>query len=283
MDICAKILEGKDSRCPVSRRYLIVMFTPEQPPRSISIPLPPNKCVVFISDVHLGLGPKIEDQHRERALVRLLQQVAVRAHHVFIVGDLFDFWFDWGTVIPKQHFRTLAAIAELLEGGVGVTYLMGNHDFGHHRFFREELGLTVDAGDVDVVIGKKRFYVSHGDGKANNDAGYRVLKSVLRNPVAQWLYRAIHPDWAVRLASATSKGSRDHTGKKDYGEGDGLREFAARKIHSGYDFVIMGHRHKATVEHFDHGIYVNIGHWLGSEATYVEYSEHDGLRLLTVP
>lgn len=259
------------------------MFTPVVSVRSLQVDIPHGKVVTFISDVHLGFGDREKDKRREDLLLEVLRGCAETSSHLFIVGDLFDLWFDYGTVIPKWHVRTLAVLQELRAGGLPITYLIGNHDFGHYRYFKEELGIEIESGDVDASISGKRVYICHGDGKAQNDTGYLVLRSVLRNPLAQWLYRWIHPDWGVRLASRTSHGSRDYTAAKDYGPEDGLRHFAFQKIDNGYDIVIMGHRHRAAVEQHNHGIYVNLGHWLEEGATYGVFSPLSGIQLIEVP
>ncbi len=258
------------------------MFDPVVSLRTMHLDVPPGKAVIFLSDVHLGLGSREVDRRREDRLLRVLRDAATSASHLFIVGDLFDLWFDWKSVIPKGHVRTLAALDDLQAGGVQITYLMGNHDFGHNRYFRTELGIDVERGDLDVRIGSHRIYVSHGDGKAHKDTGYLILRSVLRSPLANWLYRAIHPDWGIGLASATSKGSRDHTSQKDYGPHDGLRDFATARIEEGYDLVVMGHRHRAAVEPYGAGTYVNLGHWLDERATYGVFLPDHGLRLVEV-
>jgi len=157
-----------------------------------------------------------------------------------------------------------------------VTYLMGNHDFGHHTFFRDELGIPIDEGDVDAHIGEKRFYISHGDGKAHNDTGYLVLRSVLRNRAAQAVYRWLHPNLGISLASRTSEGSRDYTADKDYGSVDGLRDFGAQKLREGFDVVVMGHRHQPVFAPVDEGLYVNLGHWIGSEPTFGRFDPVGG-------
>ena len=228
----------------------------------------PGKQVYFLSDVHLGFGSRQQDAERERLLLTLLRRITVDAAHVFIVGDLFDAWFDYGTVVPRHHVRTLAQLAAIREAGIPVTYLMGNHDFGHYTYFRNELDIEPLGGDVDVTIGAVRCYVAHGDGKAHDDRGYLLLKAVLRSPMAQRLYRWLHPDVGIMLASGTSETSRSHTDKKDYGQTDGLRDFAVDRLRHGYDIVIMGHRHQVCVERIDKGLYVNLGHWLGTEPTF---------------
>ncbi len=255
------------------------MLNPVVSVRSLSLDVPDGKVVTFISDVHLGLGDRATDQRREQHLVSLLRSAATRSAHIVIVGDLFDLWFDYSSVIPRWHVRTLAALAECRDAGVPISYLIGNHDFGHHTYFRDELGIKVDLGDVDLTIGSTRLYISHGDGKAHNDTGYLMLRGILRNRVAQLLYRWIHPDLGIGLASATSRTSRDHTSAKDYGPHDGLRDFAAQQTARGYDYVVMGHRHRATVETVGSGTYINLGHWLGEQATYGEYDPRSGFAL----
>jgi UDP-2,3-diacylglucosamine hydrolase len=149
---------------------------------------------------------------------------------------------------------------------------MGNHDFGHVSFFKEEFGITVFEDDITCDISGKRFYLAHGDGKAYNDTGYLILKKILRSPISKTLFRWIHPDIGIGIASWASRGSRMHTDAKEYGEqsiGDGLRDFAEKKIlNEQFDFVIMGHKHKAEVTSFGNGLYVNLGHWLSFPATY---------------
>lgn len=244
------------------------MFSPVLSLRSISISVPAGRSVYFVSDVHLGYGDRAQDRAREELLLQVLRRMASDIGHLFIVGDLFDVWFDYKKVIPRTHIRTLSALHDLQEAGVQITYLMGNHDFGHHSYFRDELGIAIDSGDVEATIGDKRFYISHGDGKAHNDNGYLLLRSVLRSRTAQTVYRWLHPNLGISLASRTSEGSRDYTTERDYGHVDGLKNFGSVKLRDGYDIVVMGHRHQPVFEHVDHGLYVNLGHWLGSDPTF---------------
>ena len=228
----------------------------------------PGTRVYFVSDVHLGFGSRQQDMQREALLLQLLRRISADAAHIFIVGDLFDAWFDYRTAVPRHHVRTLAQLAAMRVAGIPITYLMGNHDFGHDTFFRDDLAIEPLGGDVEATIGSKRFYIAHGDGKAHGDRGYLLLKAVLRNPLAQRLYRWLHPDIGIRLASGTSEKSRSHTDKKDYGQTDGLRDFAAARLEQGYDIVIMGHRHQVSSERIGGGLYVNLGHWLGADPTF---------------
>ncbi len=256
------------------------MFSPVVSLRRMSVDVPPGKEVIFISDVHLGFGDRERDRHREDRLIRLLRDIRPTCCHLFIVGDLFDYWFDYRTAVPRRFVRTLAALQELRQSGLPITYQMGNHDFGHATYFRDELGIEVERGDLDVDIAGTRFYISHGDGKATNDTGYLILRSVLRNRVAQWLYRILHPDIGIGMAAKTSHGSRDYTSDKDYGPEDGLRAFAQQQLQKGYDIVVMGHRHHATHERIAGGQYVNLGHWLGDAATYARFDPTRGIRVI---
>ena len=143
-----------------------------------------------------------------------------------------------------------------------IEYIMGNHDFGHEAFFHDEFGIDIHHDDFEKVIGGRKFFLSHGDGKAFNDLPYNILKKIMRNPVSIKLFKMLHPDFGIKLASSSSKKSRKYTDKKEYGLLEGLEDFAKRKIENGYDFVIMGHRHKAVNKKFGEGTYINLGDWV---------------------
>jgi len=188
---------------------------------------------------------------------------------LFIVGDLFDFWFDYKTVIPRGFHRTLAAIQQFTDAGKPVHYLVGNHDCWMNDFFRDEIGAHVYAHPLETTIQGKRVYLHHGDGLADNDLGYKLIKPVLRNTFNVWMYRWLHPDIGVRLAKGSSRTSREYTSHKHYGEEEGMLREAKKHIHSGVDIVIMGHRHVPRMEHIDRGVYINLGDWI-SHCTYAE-------------
>src|SRR5512135_1217088 len=138
------------------------------------------KRLYFISDVHLGLGARDQERKKEDRLLSFLKAILPSAEKLFIVGDLFDFWFEYRTVIPKGFHRTLSALQAFTERGIPVHYLAGNHDFWVGDFFASELGMTMHMDPFEVVIDGKRIYLHHGDGLAQKDLGYRLLKPVLR-------------------------------------------------------------------------------------------------------
>ncbi len=236
--------------------------------------------IYLFSDVHLGLGTPEASREREEAVVGFLAKCRRdRIERLFIVGDLFDYWFDYRTVIPRGFVRTLGALASVIDAGIPIDYVIGNHDFGHRDFFQVELGVTVHHDDLPITMAGKRCYISHGDGKAFNDTGYLILKKVLRNRVSRFAFRMIHPDIGIGVAARASHRSRDYTNRKHYagerpGESDGLHAFAERKIlEEGFELVVMGHSHKVKRVDYDGGTYVNLGSWLGAERQYLALSE----------
>jgi UDP-2,3-diacylglucosamine hydrolase len=218
--------------------------------------------VYFFSDVHLGIFHRSEDITRENILLEFLDKISLDAELIVIAGDLFDYWFEYKTVIPKYFYRTLSSLWKLRQKGISIEYLMGNHDFGHFDFFQNEFGIEIRKADINLEIEGKKFYISHGDGKALNDRGYLILKSIIRSRLSNFIYRKIHPDCGIRLASTSSKKSRKYTDNKNYGTADGLETFAQKKIDEGFDYVVMGHRHRAAKKKMGKGFYINLGDWL---------------------
>lgn len=216
----------------------------------------------FISDVHLGLQSKETEKKKERLLVEFLDYARAEAKELYILGDLFDYWFEYSRVYQKGFFRTLTALDNLVESGTKVHYLIGNHDFSHRDFFGTDLGITMYERPVSLELSGRKFYLAHGDGLVKNDTGYKILKCILRNKIIQRIYSMIHPDLGILLASSTSKKSRDYTSQKDYGQGDGLFDTAKMLIDKGYDYVVFGHSHRKAEEKYKNGTYINLGSWL---------------------
>jgi len=221
-----------------------------------------DKVYFFISDIHLGLQAKIEEDNKERKLISFLKFAETNCDELFIVGDLFDYWFEYKKVYQKGYYRTLSALKDLSEKHIKFHYFIGNHDFLHRDFFEKEFSAIMYPDSISIELNGKKFFIAHGDGMVSNDTGYNILKWILRNKFFQWLYSLLHPDLGITIASKTSKSSRDYTKKKDYGEVDGLFEAAKKKIDEGFEYVIFGHLHKRFWEKYKQGNYINLGSWL---------------------
>ena len=228
----------------------------------------------FFSDAHLGLGSLEENRERELRLIRFLDFIKRDAEQIFIVGDLFDYWFEYKTVVPKKYFRLFAKLAELTERGIGISFIAGNHDFWVKDYFRDELGMDVHLEPIEIEIRGKKFFIHHGDGLLKDDIGYKILKIILRNKLNIFLYSLIHPDISGWIARWSSRTSRRYTSKRTY-EGNGMTEFAAQKLKEGFDFVVMGHNHVPSHQKIGNGVYVNLGDWIFKNT----YAVFDGKQL----
>jgi UDP-2,3-diacylglucosamine hydrolase len=226
----------------------------------------------FFSDVHLGLESREKEKEKENRLLGFLKAILPSTDNLFIVGDLFDFWFEYATVIPKGFHRTLSALQEFTDRGSQVHYLAGNHDCWMGDFFATELGITMHPDPFEISLEGKRVFLHHGDGLAENDLGYKLIKPVLRNRINVHLYRWLHPDIGVRLAKGSSRTSREYTSNKHYGEEKGMVQYATGKIEHGIDVVIMGHRHRPEVIPIGQGMYINLGDWI-SYNTFAELTD----------
>ncbi|MDA1082434.1 MAG: UDP-2,3-diacylglucosamine diphosphatase [Gemmatimonadetes bacterium] len=215
-------------------------------------------CLI-VSDAHLGAAP----QETERSLLAFLDVAKREAKSVVINGDLFDFWFEWRHVMPRVGFRTLAALASLRDAGVEVLWIAGNHDCWGGDILANDVGVTYHVGPWRGEIGSWQTLIEHGDGLRDvEDAPYRRLRAVLRNPAAIWAFRRIlHPDWATALAKRTSHTSRNMRPRDG---GDGLKRVAHERLASGDapDLYIFGHSHVSVVERANGRVLANPGAWL---------------------
>jgi len=221
-----------------------------------------NKRYLFISDQHLGLQTKEIENKKERLLVKFLKFAEDNCDELFILGDLFDYWFEYKRVYQKGFFRTFTALQDVTERGIRIHYFIGNHDFLHRDFFTKEIGIKMYNDPIEVMLNGKKFYIGHGDGLVQNDIGYRILKVILRNKFIQRLYSLLHPDIGVAIASKTSKSSRAYTKQKDYGEIDGMLNAAKQKIDEGFDYVMFGHTHERSFVEYRGGRFINLGSWI---------------------
>jgi UDP-2,3-diacylglucosamine hydrolase len=222
----------------------------------------------LVSDIHLGAVPDAT----ERAFVAFLEHVGEHAGQLLVAGDLFDFWFEYGEVIPGRHFRTLAALARLVDAGMVVTMAGGNHDAWGGRFLREHVGLVFHTDPFTMELGGRRGLVAHGDGLGTGDIKYRALKTVLRSRAAIAGFRALHPELGLRVARAVStthaKADEDLAAS---GRAAFLDAWAADRLleDPSLHWVACGHAHLPVVREVEAGrYYLNAGDWI-THFTYI--------------
>jgi UDP-2,3-diacylglucosamine hydrolase len=248
------------------------------PDQTIHIEVPSGKKVYFSSDNHLGAPDAISSRPREQRFVAWLDQIKSDAAAVFLLGDLFDFWFEYRTVVPKGFVRVLGKLAEISDSGIPIYFFVGNHDLWMKDYFKTELGIKVFHQPQTFQIGTHRFFIGHGDGKGPGDKGYKRMKKVFTSPFFQWLFRWIHPDLGVRLAQYLSVKNKLISGDEDrefLGEdGEWLAQYAKRKLErTHYDYFIFGHRHlPMSIDLGNGSTYINLGDWI----THYSYATYDG-------
>jgi len=219
-------------------------------------------AIYFFSDAHLGEANKEKESRKLSKLLSLIRQIADDGEKVFILGDLFDFWFEYKHAIPRHHLRIIFHLAALVESGIQVHYITGNHDFWMGDFLSTEAGFIIHRDHYETREQGKRIFMIHGDGLAASDKGYRILRKILRNKFNIWLYRKLPPDWGIPLAGYVARSSRMHTSSRSPEFLKDYREYAERKLSEGFDAVIMGHLHEPIYQRLDAGVYINTGDFI---------------------
>lgn len=242
--------------------------------------LPEGKKIYFASDFHLGIPDKESSMAREKRICQWLDEIRNDAAMLYLVGDLFDAWFEYRKVVPKGHVRFLGKLAELSDAGLPIEIFSGNHDLWMRDYFRQEFNIPVHHQYIERTFNNKKFLIGHGDGLGPGDHKYKLLKSILRNPVAQWLYRRIHPDTGVSMAEWFSERGPKHVMKEQRFLGpkrEWLVQFALERLKTEHiDYFIFGHRHIAIKYPLpDDSFYVNLGDWI----RYDSYAEFNGKEL----
>ncbi len=242
------------------------------------IEIPEGKKIYFASDNHLG-APNIEDSRlREQKFVAWLNKVKQDAAAIFLLGDLFDFWFEYRTVVPKGFTRTLGKLAEIADSGIPIHYFVGNHDLWMNGYFEEELGIPVYHKSKEFKLGAKDFFIGHGDGLGPGDKGYKRMKKIFLSPFFKWLFRWGHPDIGMRIAQYFSVKNKLISGDDDatfLGEdNEWLAIYSRKKLEDKHrDYFVFGHRHlPLEIKLNDRSKYINLGDWI----QYFTYGEFDG-------
>ena len=241
----------------------------------------PGKKIYFLSDFHLGAPDYKTSLEREKKIVQFLDKITHDAAAIFIVGDLFDFWYEYRTVVPKGYVRILGKMASITDSGIPMYFFVGNHDMWMKGYFEKELNIPVYFQPKIFEFNNKKFYIGHGDGLGPGDHGYKFLKKIFRNPVCQWLFGILPPAIGVGLANYFSRSSRAATGQTDgmfLGEENEWLITYSKEIlkEQHFDYFIFGHRHlpiNFTLP--DNSLYINLGDWI----QYDSYAVFDGSNL----
>ncbi|WP_299436100.1 UDP-2,3-diacylglucosamine diphosphatase [uncultured Maribacter sp.] len=246
-----------------------------------NIIVPKGKKVYFASDNHLGAPTMEQSMPREKKFVAWLEEIKEDAAAIFLLGDMFDFWMEYKTVIPKGFTRTLGKLAELSDAGIPIFYFVGNHDLWMSGYFEEELNIPVFHTTQQFKLNDTSFFIGHGDGLGPNDKGFKRMKKVFTNPFAKWLFRWLHPDIGVRLGKYLSVKNKIISGDDDVKflgeEKEWLVQYAKRKLETKhYDYFVFGHRHlPLEIDLNGKSTYVNLGDWI----SYYTYGVFDGTTL----
>lgn len=227
-----------------------------------------DKKVYFASDQHLGAPTLEASLTREKKFVTWLDTIKKDAEALFLLGDLFDFWFEYKTVVPKGFVRVLGKLAELKDSGIPIYFFVGNHDLWMRDYFKTELNIAVYHTPQEFIINNKTFLIGHGDGLGPHDKGYKRMKKVFTFPFFQWLFRWLHPDIGVKLGQYLSVKNKLISGDEDAKflgeENEWLVQYCKRKLtEKHYDYFVFGHRHlPLDIELLKNSRYVNLGDWI---------------------
>lgn len=237
--------------------------------------------IYFASDFHLGLKHSTPTREREKKIIRWLDNIRSDCSRLYLLGDTFDFWYEYRKVVPRGYVRLLSKLAEFTESGIEVHLFTGNHDMWMFGYLEEEIGATIYKEPITVELHGKSFFLGHGDGLGPGDHGYKLIKKIFANRVNQWLFAFIHPNLGIKLMQLSSQKSRES--ELDAPEFLGndkewLIQFCESKIKEvDIDFFIFGHRH-LPIEHTlsnTKSRYINTGDWI----KHFTYARFDGTSL----
>lgn len=243
-------------------------------------PLPDlnGKKIFFASDFHLGVPNHDASLEREKRIVKWLDSIKSEAHTIYLLGDIFDFWFEYKHAIPKGFIRLQGKLAELRDAGIPISFFTGNHDMWMFDYFPEELGIPIYRDPQILQVGNHKLLIGHGDGLGPGDSTYKFLKRFFNSRICQWLFARLHPNLGIGIASYWSRKSRISNIKKEetfQGEdGEFLWIYCneiERKVH--HDYYIFGHRHlPLDLKISEQSRYINLGEWVH----FNTYAVYDG-------
>ena len=241
-----------------------------------------GKKIYFASDNHLGAPNLEESLVREKKFVSWLDTIKKDAEAIFLVGDIFDFWFEYSEVVPKGFTRTLGKLAEISDAGIPIHYFAGNHDMWLIDYFQKELNLTVYNKPKVFIINDKKFFVGHGDGLGPGDKSFKIMKKIFKNSFFNWCFRCVHPDLGIKIGKYLSNKNRLKSSLEDLrfngNENEWLTKYCKEKLkNKHYDYFIFGHRHiPLEIKLSPNSTYINLGDWI----THFSYAVFDGRQVL---
>lgn len=250
-----------------------------------AITLPANQRVYFASDFHLGAPDETTSRIREDKIIRWLEAIRSDAHAIFLLGDTFDFWFEYRHAIPKGYIRFLGKLAELADQGIALYLFTGNHDMWMFDYFPDTLGVPVIRQPVSLRINEQSFHVGHGDGLGPGDRTYKLTKKLFVSRLGQAIFAKVHPDWGIALAQRWSAQSRRQNLTKDESfhskEEEWIYQYCvATEQQQPHDYYIFGHRHLVLdLPLGDSSRYINTGEWIES----CHYAVYNGQTLDLIP
>ncbi len=226
----------------------------------------------FISDAHLGTSDNALERVKLEKLDSFFDHIRKDAAALYILGDFFDFWFEYKHAVPKACLKGLYRLLRLADSGITIHYLSGNHDHWVHDFFEKQAGIIVHPDHYPIELDGKKVYLYHGDGISELDGSYRVMKKLLRNKLSIFLYRWLHPDIGLPLGSAMSRFSKDQDRDyQKYRNDPSIESYIKKLFEEGHDIVIMGHHHQPTETMIGSKKYINLGDWI-HHFTYAEFT-----------
>ena len=234
------------------------------------------KKVYFASDQHLGAPEYASSLQREKLFVQWLDEVSKDAEEIYLLGDLFDFWFEYKKAVPRGFVRVLGKLAQLTDAGIPIHFFTGNHDMWVFDYLPKETGVKVHRNPIERKLNGKTFLIGHGDGLGPGDRGYKIIKKVFRYKVCQRLFGFLHPSVGIGLADFFSRRSRASTGNNDKTfngpENEWLLQYCKRKLQKKhYDYFVFGHRHlPLELEVGENSVYFNTGDWI-TDFTFLEF------------
>lgn len=238
-----------------------------------------KKKIYFASDFHLGVPNYKKSREREDSIIRWLEMIRHDAQEIYLVGDLFDFWFEYKSVIPKGFIRLQGKIAEITDSGIPVYFFTGNHDMWMFNYFEKELGIAMYRSPVKREYNGKKFYIGHGDGLGPGDYSYKLLKRIFASSICQWFFGWLHPTIGMWIANRWSKSSRAASDKKEkfLGEENEWLAIYSKEIlkQEHFDYFIFGHRHlPLDIRLNEKSRYINLGEWMHANS-YAVFDGHE--------